>query len=70
MSVDSILQAVSTISNTLAVLVLAVGYYIMTKLCRKWFRESKEARTVGGRPMAVGTVFTRRHDDESKASPY
>ncbi len=60
MNVDSILQVVSTVSNTLAVLMSAVGYYLMIKLYRKWLRKSKEAHTAGGCHIVVVIVnYTR-----------
>lgn len=56
MNGDSILQVISTVSNTLAVLMFAVGYYLLIKLYRKWLHESKEARTAGGRHIVVVIV--------------
>ncbi len=53
MSWQNILHAIAMFANAISVLVLALGYYFMIKLYRKWLRQSRESRIAGGRPIVV-----------------
>ncbi len=53
MDLQNMLHDVAMLANAISVLVLAVGYYFMIKLYRKWLRQSRESRIAGGRPMVV-----------------
>jgi hypothetical protein len=56
MDLQAILRDAGSVANTINVVVLAAGYYLLIRLYRKWFQEAHRARVAGGRPQVVIAV--------------
>jgi len=51
--VQSIIREASSAAYVLSVLVLGTGYYFLVSFYQEWMRQSRRARTAGGRPLVV-----------------